>query len=169
MIPMLPRLSGVAFLLLEFVTAAYAKPSCAVVGDSVAVGAGQYMRTCRVNARVGIPSRAVIARVDSSVDVDVVSAGSNDPANPNLRANLENIRSRAHRVIWILPIEIQARAVVQAVATAHGDPFVSFAPAGDHVHPRSDIELARSIAAVMDARPSRLPPLPPDVAFWFRA
>jgi hypothetical protein len=167
--PMLPRLSGVAFLLLQFVTAAYAKPSCAVVVDSIAVGAGQYMRACKVNAKIGIPSRAVIARVDSLVDVDVVSAGSNDPANPNLRANLESIRSRAHRVIWILPIETQARAEVQAVATAHGDPVVSFAPAGDHVHPRSEVGLARSIAAVMDARPSRPLPSPLDVAFWFRA
>jgi hypothetical protein len=51
-----------------------------------------------------------------------------------------------------LPINIRARAEVQAVATAHGDPFVSFAPAGDHVHPRSNVDLARSIAAVMHAR-----------------
>jgi hypothetical protein len=38
------------------------------------------------------------------------------------------------------------------VAAAHGDPVVSFSPAGDHVHPRSEIGLARSIAAVMGAR-----------------
>jgi len=110
------------------------------------------MRTCKVNAKIGISSSAVIGRVDPSADVNIVSAGSNDPANPNLRANLERIRSRASRVIWILPIETRARAEVQAVATAHGDPVVSFAPAGDHVHPRSEIGLARSIAAVMGAR-----------------
>jgi hypothetical protein len=128
------------------------KPSCAVVGDSIAVGAGQYMRTCQVNAKNGISSHAVIGRVDPFADVNVVSAGSNDPANPNLRANLESIRSRASRVIWILPIDTRARAEVQAVAAAHGDPVVSFSPAGDHVHPRSEIGLARSIAAVMGAR-----------------
>jgi hypothetical protein len=133
-------------------SSAPAKPSCAVVGDSIAAGAGQYMRTCKVNAKIGISSSAVIGRVDPSADVNIVSAGSNDPANPNLRANLERIRSRASRVIWILPIETRARAEVQAVATAHGDPVVSFAPAGDHVHPRSEIGLARSIAAVMGAR-----------------
>jgi hypothetical protein len=131
---------------------AQAKPSCAVIGDSIAVGAGKYMRTCKVNAKIGISSRAVIGRIDPHVDVNVVSAGSNDPDNPNLRANLESLRSRAGRVIWILPIDIRARAKVQAVATAHGDPVVSFAPAGDHVHPRSEIGLARSIAAVMGAR-----------------
>lgn len=150
--PIPTRLSGVAFALLAFATAASAKPSCAVVGDSIAVAAGQHMRTCKIDAKSGIASNAVIARVDPFADVNVVSAGSNDPANPRLRANLESIRSRASRVIWILPINIRARAEVQAVATAHGDPVVSFAPAGDHVHPRSDVDLARSIAAVMHAR-----------------
>jgi len=115
------------------------------------------MQACKANAKIGIQSSAVIARVDSLVDVNVVSAGSNDPANPNLRNNLETIRSRARRMIWILPIDTGARAKVQAVATAHGDPVVSFAPAGDHVHPRSDFELARSISAVMGVRLGQLP------------
>jgi hypothetical protein len=128
------------------------KRSCAVVGDSIAAGAGQYMRKCKVNAKIGISSHAVIGRVDPAADVNVVSAGSNDPANPNLRVNLESIRSRAGRVIWILPIDTRARAEVQAVAAEHGDPVVSFAPAGDHVHPRSEVGLARSIAALMGAR-----------------
>jgi uncharacterized protein with von Willebrand factor type A (vWA) domain len=166
--PILPRLSA-AVALLMLATAAIAadrdskpshdaKPSreaqqsCAVVGDSIAVGAGQYMRACRVNAKIGISSGAVIDRVDPSADVNVVSAGSNDPDNPKLRANLERIRSRTKRAIWILPIETRARAAVQAVAAAHGDPVVSFAPAGDHVHPRSEVALARSIAVVIGVR-----------------
>jgi uncharacterized protein with von Willebrand factor type A (vWA) domain len=152
--PMLSRLSGLTFALLTLATVAGAadldnEPSCAVVGDSIAVGAGKYMRACKVNAKIGISSSAVIDRVDSLADVNVVSAGSNDPDNPNLRANLERIRSRAKRMIWILPIDAQARAAVQAVAAVHGDPVVSFAPAGDHVHPLSEVALARSIAAVM--------------------
>jgi hypothetical protein len=152
MLPLFLRLSGIAFALLELATAASARPSCAVVGDSIAVGAGQYMRVCKTNAKIGILSSAVIARVDPFADVNVVSAGSNDPDNPNLRVNLESIRSRASRVIWILPIDARARAEVQAVATAHADPVVSFVPAGDHVHPLSEVDLARSIAAVMRAR-----------------
>jgi hypothetical protein len=165
MAAVLSRSSGIAFMLLGLVTGASAKPSCAVVGDSIAVGAGQHIEACRVNAKIGIPSKAIIGRVNSSADVNVVSAGSNDPANPNLRANLERIRSRARRVIWILPIDGRARAEVHAVATAHGDSVVSFAPAGDHVHPRSDVALARSIAAILDARPARLPPSPPNASF----
>jgi hypothetical protein len=128
------------------------KPSCAIVGDSIAAGAAPYVSACKVNAKIGIPSGAVIDRVDSSVDLNVVSAGSNDPDNPQLRANLERIRSRAKRVIWILPIDTQARAAVQAVAAVHGDPVVAFAPAGDNVHPLSEVALARSIAAVIAAQ-----------------
>jgi hypothetical protein len=155
----LSRLSAAAVGLLLVATTASAaerdkpaKQSCAVVGDSIAVGAGQYIAACRVNAKIGISSRAVIDRVDPSADVNVVSAGSNDPDNPHLRGNLERIRSRAKRTIWILPIETRARAAVQAVAAEHGDPVVSFAPASDHVHPRSEVALARSIAAAMGGR-----------------
>ena len=151
------RSSAAVGALLAFATVAGAadldhKPSCAVVGDSIAAGAGQYMPACKVNAKIGISSSAVIDRVDPSADVNVVSAGSNDPDNPQLRANLERIRARGKRMIWILPIDDGARAAVQAVAAEHGDPVVSFAPAGDHVHPRSEVALARSIAAIIDTR-----------------
>jgi hypothetical protein len=151
------RSGGVAFALLTFATIAGAadpgnKPSCAIVGDSIASGAGQYMRACKVNAKIGISSHAVIDRVDASADVNVVSAGSNDPDNPGLRVNLERIRLRTKRAIWILPIDPAARAAVRTVAAVHGDPVVSFAPAGDHVHPLSEAALAWSIAAVIAAR-----------------
>jgi hypothetical protein len=131
----------------EIAGATDTKPSCAIVGDSIAVGVGQYMRSCRVNAKIGISSSAVIDRVDRSADVNVVSAGSNDPDNPNLRANLERIRSHAKRTVWILPVPAQARAAVEAVAAAHGDAVVSFTPSADRLHPRSEAALARSIAA----------------------
>ena len=150
--------SCITFALLTFLECASAagpvgiKPSCAVVGDSIALGAGKYVRGCKVNAKIGISSNAVISRVDSFADINVVSVGSNDADNPKLRANLEHIRSRAKSMIWILPIDPQARAAVQEVADLHGDQVVSFAPAGDQVHPRSGVALARSIDAVMDGR-----------------
>jgi hypothetical protein len=155
--PVVSRSSGFAVALLTFATAAGAagldhKPSCAIVGDSIAAAAGPYVPACKVNAKIGIPSSAVIDRVDPSADVNVVSAGSNDPDNPQLRGNLERIRARGKRMIWILPIDTEARAAVQAVAAGHGDPVVAFAPAGDNVHPLSEVALARSIAAVIDAR-----------------
>src|SRR5258708_21300245 len=99
-----------ALALLAFATVAGAagldhKPSCAIVGDSIAAAAGPYVPACKVNAKIGIPSGAVIERVDSSADVNVVSAGSNDPDNPQLRGNLERIRARGKRMLSILPID----------------------------------------------------------------
>jgi hypothetical protein len=138
--------------LATFTGVADSKPSCAIVGDSIAVAAGKYIPDCKVNAKIGIPSGAVIARVDPAAEINVVSAGSNDPDNPDLRANLEHIRARANRVVWILPIDARARAAVESVAAAHDDPIVSFSPGSDHVHPRSDSDLARSIDAVVNAR-----------------
>ena len=123
--------------------------SCALVGDSIALEAAQYLRGCKLNAKIGIPSGAVIARVDQSAEINIVSAGSNDPNEPNLRANLERIRGRAKRTIWILPAIPSARAAVREVAARHGDPVVSFAPRGDGVHPASAVKLAQAIDAVI--------------------
>ena len=140
--------------LATFTGIAESRPTCAIVGDSIAAGAGKYISDCKVNAKIGIPSGAVIPRIDPAADINVVSAGSNDPDNPALRANLEHIRSRARRVVWILPIDTRARAAVEAVAAAHDDPVVSFAAGSDHVHPRSESELARTIDAVVRAQGS---------------
>jgi hypothetical protein len=123
--------------------------SCAIVGDSIAVVAGKHLRSCKLNAKIGIPSGAVIARVDPSADVNVISAGSNDPDNPALRENLERIRERAHRAIWILPAVPNAREIVRAVAARHGDPILSFTPSRDQVHPQSENALARAIDATI--------------------
>jgi hypothetical protein len=123
-------------------------PSCALVGDSIAVEAGQFLHGCRLNAKIGILSEAVIARVDPFAEVNVVSAGSNDPDNPALRANLERIRARARRTIWILPTIARARAAVQEVAARHGDDVVSFTPR-DGVHPASAATLAHAIDSLI--------------------
>ncbi|MET0530940.1 MAG: hypothetical protein ABW003_21810, partial [Microvirga sp.] len=100
---------------------------------------------CKVNAKIGIPSGAVIARVDPAAEINVISAGTNDADEPGLRANLERIRARAKRAVWILPAVPRARELVQQVAASYGDPVVSFAPRGDGVHPASAATLARSI------------------------
>jgi hypothetical protein len=145
--------TAIAFVVLLAATAmspaARETPSCALVGDSIAVEAAQYIRACRLNAKIGIPSGAVIDRVDPAAEINVVSAGSNDPEEPNLRANLERIRVRAKRAIWILPAIPSARKAVQEVAARHGDPVVAFAPRGDGVHPASAATLAQAIDAVI--------------------
>ena len=144
----------IAFILTTAATAASLAArdtwrSCAIVGDSIAVETAQYLRDCKLNAKIGIPSGAVIARVDPQADINFVSAGSNDPEEPNLRANLERIRERAKRTIWILPAIPSARAAVREIAAKHGDVVVSFAPGGDGVHPASASALAQAISTAI--------------------
>src|ERR1700744_3839766 len=89
---------------------------CAVVGDSIALGVGTELHRCAVNAHIGIPSAEVIGRVQHA-NVLVVSAGSNDPHNPQLEQNLRAIRAKATgKVIWISPMDPVAAAVVRRVA-----------------------------------------------------
>jgi hypothetical protein len=149
---MMPR-TAIAFATLLATTAmagaARETPSCALVGDSIAVEAARYIPACRLNAKIGIPSGAVIDRVDPSAEINVVSAGSNDPEEPNLRLNLERIRARAKRAIWILPAIPSARKAVEEVAARYGDPVVAFAPRGDGVHPASAATLAQAIGAAI--------------------
>jgi hypothetical protein len=145
----------VALSALAILTVAISAPvasynlSCAIVGDSIAVGAGKYLRSCKLNAKIGIPSGAIIARIDPSADINVISAGSNDPDNPALNENLERIRERANRAIWILPAVPNAREAVRKVAARHGDPIVSFTPSRDQVHPHSENALAQAIDAAI--------------------
>lgn len=136
--------------------------TCAIIGDSIAVGVGWQFRGCSISARGGISSRSVIGRMRPA-DVVVVSAGSNDPLNPRLWSNLNQIRSRAHgNVIWILPTQPRARMMVLAVARMHGDRTVSFIGGRDRVHPRSYAALVSNIRTVAGNMTS--PPAVPQVA-----
>ena len=122
--------------------------TCAVIGDSIAVDIGRAMPECATKAMIGIGSAAIVGRAGPA-GMCIVSAGSNDPRNPNLGKNLEAIRARCGgRVIWVLPIDLVARAAVRQVATRHGDAVVSFAPAADNVHPHF---IAPLVAAVREA------------------
>lgn len=129
--------------------------TCAIVGDSIAVGTAQaeslpakLRPPCTMDAKIGIPSAQVIGRVHSA-DLLVVSAGSNDPDNPRLEQNLRAIRAKATgKVLWIVPVNPRAAAIVKTVAFKNGDSFVSFTPGRDHLHPHSYAPL---IAAVNKA------------------
>ncbi len=122
---------------------------CAVIGDSISLGVSPVL-PCAVNAKGGIPSGAVIARVDPTV-VNVVSAGSNDPRNHNLASNLLQIRQRAKSVIWIVPVHSRAARLVRAAAKGAADPVVTFKPGRDGVHPRSYRALADAIRPYLNA------------------
>lgn len=137
---------GAALILLLVAASAYAA-SCRVSGDSIAIDIGHFApRGCVIDAKIGIGSAAIIARVKPA-DLVVISAGSNDPDNPNLARNLVEMRARAQnsRVVWVVPVNHVAAADVVTIAQMHGDRAVTFAPAGDHVHPRCPQCVAREI------------------------
>ena len=143
-------IAAAALFILAIPTASQASTTCAVVGDSIAAGVGGFFRECRVDAKIGIGTAAVTARVPRDADLIVVSAGSNDYQTPGLLARLRSLRSRAGsaRVIWIRPAPQAAATAVDKVAQAHGDAVVPFAvsPADrEHLHPQSSQKLAADI------------------------
>ncbi len=124
--------------------------TCAVVGDSIAAGLRGFFRECRIDAKIGIGTAAIVSRVPRGADLIVVSAGSNDYLTPGLLARLQKVRSRAGaaRVIWIRPAPAKAAAAVDSVAHAHGDAVVPFAVSRtdrEHLHPQSSQRLAADI------------------------
>ncbi len=131
--------------------------ACFIAGDCLATrphGLGGQFSRCGVSARVGASSAAIVPMVPTGpVKWLVISAGSNDPTNPKLGANLEAMRARARadRVIWVVPIHPTAARAVRAVAGGHGDAVVTFEPGRDRVHPRSYRALARGVAARVPA------------------
>ncbi len=143
-------LVAAAFAAITLPPAAHASTACAVVGDSIAQGLRGFFRECRVDAKIGIGTAAVAARMPHDADLIVVSAGSNDYLTPGLLARLRALRSRAGsaRVIWIRPAPASAAAAVEAVANAHGDAVVPFAVSRtdrEHLHPQSSQKLAADI------------------------
>ena len=124
----------------------------AIIGDSIAVGVGaQFSHGATVRAKVGISSGAIIARAGVTARWVAISAGSNDPTNHSLSANLEAIRARIHagQIIWIIPRNVVAAKAVITLAHRHGDTTVGFLAGHDGIHPQSYVALARDIAAVI--------------------
>jgi hypothetical protein len=122
--------------------------ACLVAGDSIALDVARYAPRCAADARIGIGSAAIVARVRPAPLV-VISAGSNDPGNPHLLRNLVAMRVRAavSTVVWIMPVDARAALAVATVARGAGDRTVAFAPARDHVHPNCPRCLAAAIFA----------------------
>lgn len=135
-------------------TVIHAAP-CSIVGDSLAVGVAQHLRRCRRNAKVGLASNQIARRIKPTPEsIVVVSAGSNDPASPDLAANLRRIRGRSmgRRIVWIAPADPRAARIVTQIAAEHEDAVVQArsVPIGrDGVHPRNYARLAADVAARM--------------------
>lgn len=115
---------------------------CLILGDSLAVGIGQYRPECRVVAQTGITSGRYVQTLlaPQSGASAVISLGVNDAPDMNTRENLRRVRLSVHaaRVFWLLPgIKPDVRAAVRAVAVEFDDFLVDtrFEAGGDHLHP----------------------------------
>lgn len=122
---------------------------CGIVGDSIALGIALLNPQCHANAVVG-RSPATIAFVvppSEFYKYGIISAGSNDPRNPNMRAQLYRIRQNlnAEKVVWIAPMYDVSRIQVRLVASIFHDKVVYFTPDKDGVHPKSYKTLNKDI------------------------
>ena len=115
---------------------------CLVIGDSIAVGVGQYLPECRTEARVGITSQQFISTLLSPQAAGrvVISLGVNDGLSATTLQNLRTVREtvRAASVFWLLPAHHEyARVAIRRIAAEFGDRLIDSAPqAGpDGLHP----------------------------------
>ena len=115
---------------------------CIVLGDSIAVGVGQYRPDCVTIAQGGITSERYVGTLLSRQDADtvIISLGVNDDDTVDTAANLRTLREQVHArtVYWLLPgIKEQVRDIIRSVAGANGDRLIDTRPyAGpDHLHP----------------------------------
>lgn len=113
---------------------------CLVLGDSIAVGVGQYRPECAVVARVGISSRTYVNTYSvKDARTTIISLGSNDGA-VEYRKELEGLREGLHgRVVWLLSANnTNAAEMARAIAVQNGDAYISVSSVpNDGLHPTS--------------------------------
>jgi lysophospholipase L1-like esterase len=114
---------------------------CLIIGDSIAVGIGQYRPDCVVEAKVGINSRNYIKTYTlPKSELTVISLGSNDLGMSNQYSVLYNLRSEIKgNVLWILPANNdEARNNILTIASIHNDKVADIRQlplSKDGVHP----------------------------------
>lgn len=126
---------------------------CLLIGDSIAVGAQQFIPTCAKMAKGGINSwqfNRLFVKEDLVAKTAIISLGSNDHAHVKTEKELNKIRERlqAERVFWILPAgNLQAsnvpieeiQTIVYNIAGKYNDRVVGIESVQpDGIHPSKD-------------------------------
>ena len=118
---------------------------CLILGDSIAVGVGQFRPDCEVHAKVGINSRNWVDRnitKDLAANTVVISLGSNDPKNMKTVKELFTLREvvEAKRVYWIVPaVNTEAQEAVKIVADKFEDKILLIPQLSkDKIHPTTN-------------------------------
>lgn len=137
-----------------------------VVGDSIAVGTGQKIKDAIVAAKVGDSSTTIANKVEGNSSIKgfvnaIISAGSNDPTNPQLTGNLQKIRSslQARNYIWLLPYNASAKATVSAFAQSNGDKTIDLSTfqTNDNLHPKNYGLVANQASSICIPPPEPAP------------
>ena len=113
---------------------------CLIIGDSIAVGVSAYRPECELQAKVGITSHHWNNKYkDLTLQAHevIISLGSNDKGiNTERELLLLRSKTKADRVIWVVPAIKQPKEVVQGVAFQSHDAYVTIdQTTGDGVHP----------------------------------
>lgn len=116
---------------------------CLIIGDSIAVGVGQFRPDCVVEAKVGISSKNYTKYYTvHSAKNTVISLGSNDLGMSGQYEVLYNLRDEIKgTVLWILPANNDvARKNILAIANIYNDAVADIRQlplSKDGVHPTS--------------------------------
>jgi hypothetical protein len=119
---------------------------CLVMGDSIAVGIGQYSPQCKTIAKVGITSKKWYLNYKEFITSEnykkvVISLGSNDSWHITSES-LYNIRKqlKADKVIWILTSSVlkpTQRIIIKEIANEFKDITIDISEhiSKDGIHP----------------------------------
>lgn len=130
--------------------------TCAIIGDSIAVGLALAAPYCEHHARVGITSAQFINTYVEEVKADtvVISLGANDvPARVGIVSeyfNFKELRERitAKTVYWLMPAEfIESHVAIKLIANDFGDNVIDMRNYSPRLHParNDDLRLARDL------------------------
>lgn len=118
--------------------------SCAIVGDSIAVGIHQYHQECVQYAKVGISAKGWTLKYPNDVQADkvLISLGSNGGDKNSLA--LARLKINSNHVTWVMPYKAPkgVKSAILRLVIAYQDKVIFFVNTKDGVHPKSYKSLA---------------------------